>query len=84
LQRRLAERGVHRAGGGVTHVREYVRVDVEGKAYVGMAQKLLDVLGVDTLPQEKRGARVAEIVEAYLGKSGTLEQGFEGAVEVPA
>ena len=34
---RLSERGVHRAGRGVSHVGEYVRVDVEGKAYVSVA-----------------------------------------------
>jgi hypothetical protein len=32
----LSERCVHRAG-GVSHVGEYVRVDVEGKAYVRVA-----------------------------------------------
>ena len=47
----LAEGSVHRAGGGVTHVGEYVRVDVEGKAYIGVAQKRLDELGVHVLPQ---------------------------------
>jgi hypothetical protein len=33
----LSERGVHSAGGGVSHVGEYVRVDVEGKAHVRVA-----------------------------------------------
>jgi hypothetical protein len=46
----LSEHGIHRTSGGVAHVREHVRVDVEGKAYVRVAQKLLDVLGVDALP----------------------------------
>ncbi len=82
---RLSERGVHSAGDGVSHIGEYVRVDVEGKAYVGVAQKLLDVLRVDALPQEERGARVPEIVEAYRrGQSGALQRGLECAVEVAA
>jgi hypothetical protein len=33
----LSERGIHSAGGGVSHVGEHVRVDIQGKAYVGMA-----------------------------------------------
>ena len=35
---RLPQCGVHRAGGGVAHVREHVTVDVERKGYVGVAQ----------------------------------------------
>ena len=41
-------------------------VDVEGEAYVGVSQKILHKLGVYSLPQQKRGARVPEIVEARL------------------
>ena len=41
----LSKRGVHSSGGSVTHVGEYVRVDVKSEANVGVAQKLLDVLG---------------------------------------
>ena len=41
----LSERGVHSSRGSVTHVGEYVRVDVKSEANVGVAQKLLDVLG---------------------------------------
>jgi hypothetical protein len=59
-----------------------VRVDVEGKAYVRVAQKLLDVLGVDALPEKEFGARVAEVVEANGGQTGTLQEGLERAVEV--
>ncbi len=55
---RLPERGVHRTGGSVPHVRQHVTVDVE--AYIGVAQEILDVLRVDALAQEKRGARVPE------------------------
>jgi hypothetical protein len=47
----LSERSVHRAGGGVSHVGEYVRVDVEGEAYVGVSQKFLHELGVHPLSQ---------------------------------
>ena len=53
-----------------------MRVDVEGEACVGMAQKFLDVLGVHALPREERGARVAEVVEADGGQTGALEEGL--------
>ena len=43
----LSERSVHRAGGGVSHVGEYVRVDVEGKAYVPLGPGLCRMLQVD-------------------------------------
>ena len=60
----LSERSVHRAGGGIPHVREYVRVDVEGEADVRVAWKLLNILGIDALTQGERGARAAEGKEA--------------------
>ena len=33
---RLSECSVHSSRGGVTHIGEHVRIDVEGKAYVGV------------------------------------------------
>ena len=50
---RLPERGVHRAGGGVSHIGEYVRVDVEGKVDVRVTHKLLDVLGRRSAPSPR-------------------------------
>ena len=58
-------------------------VDVEGEAYVGVSQKILHKLGVYPLPQQKRGARVPEVVEArLLGRLCMLKKGLEGAVQV--
>jgi hypothetical protein len=47
----LSESSVHRAGGRIPHIGEYVRVDVEGEANVRVAQKFLDVFRVDPLPE---------------------------------
>jgi hypothetical protein len=79
-----SERGVHSSGGSVTHVGEYVRVDVKSEANVSVAQKLLDVLGVHTLLEKERRARVAEVVKADVGQICALEEGLERAIEVAA
>ena len=60
----LSEGSVHRAGGGIPHVREYVRVDVEREADVRVAWKLMNILGIDALTREERGARSAAGKEA--------------------
>jgi hypothetical protein len=44
-----AERGVHCSGGSIPHIGEHVRIYVQGEAYVGVPQELLDKLGVDAL-----------------------------------
>ena len=55
-------------------------VDVGGEAYVGVSQKVLHKPGVYTLPQQERGARMPQVVEAgLLGQFCTLEQSLEGA-----
>jgi hypothetical protein len=51
--------GLHRAGGGVPHVRQHVRVGVKREANIGVPQELPDELGVHALPQQERGAGVA-------------------------
>jgi hypothetical protein len=61
-----------------------VAVDVQGKAYVGVSWKVLDVLRVKSLPQQERGARVPEVVKADLRQPGAPKRGLEGAVEVAA
>jgi hypothetical protein len=62
-----------------------VTVDVEGKAYIGVAQKLLNELGIYTLFQQERGAGVPQVVEAgALREPGALERSLESAVEVAA
>src|SRR5918998_1572340 len=80
---RVLERGVHRAGGSIAHVGQDVAVDVEGEAYVGMPEEVLDELGVDALAQQEGGARVPEVVEAGpCGQAGALQGGLERAGEV--
>ena len=81
----LTQGGVHRAGGGISHVRQHVRIDVEREANVGVTQELLDELGVDALPQQERSAGVPQVVKAgALREPGALERGLESAVEVAA
>ena len=52
-------------------------VGIQGNGDAGMPQQLRDNLGVDVLGEQQRGARVPEIVKAYLGQPGPPEQGFE-------
>ncbi len=41
---------------------------------------MLNELGVHITAQQKGGARVTEIVEAYAGEAGIFEEGFEVTV----
>ncbi len=60
-------------------------VDVEGKSYIGVAQKLLNELGIYPLFQQERGAGVPQVVEAgALREPRALERSLESAVEVAA
>jgi hypothetical protein len=54
-----------------------VRVGVERDGDAGVAQHLGDHLRVHVLGEQERGARVPEIVEAYLRQARPLEQGLE-------
>ncbi len=54
-----------------------MRVGVERDGYAGMAQHLGDHLRVHILGEQDRGARVPEVVEAYLGQPRPLEQRLE-------
>ena len=75
------ESSLHRAGGGVAHVGQHVAVDVEGKAYVGVAQQILHKFGIYALRQQERGARVPQVVKACaLREPGALERGLKSAV----
>jgi hypothetical protein len=59
-----------------------VTVDVESKAYISVAQKFLNELGIYTLFQQERGAGVPQVVEAgTLREPGALERSLESAVE---
>ena len=53
-------------------------VGVEGDGDGGVAQKLLDELGVDVLREQDRSAGVAEAVEGDGGEPGPREQLSEG------
>ena len=58
-------------------------VGVEGEVYVGVAQKLLNELGIYTLLQQERGAGAPQVVEAgALREPGKLECSLEAPVEV--
>jgi hypothetical protein len=46
----LPQRGIHTAGCGIAHVGQDVGVGVQGEAYVGVSEELLDELGVHALP----------------------------------
>jgi hypothetical protein len=48
----LSQRGVHPASRSVTHIGQDVGVGIQGEAYIGVAQELLNKLGVYALPQQ--------------------------------
>jgi hypothetical protein len=73
----LSERGVHPAGCGIAHVGQDVGVGIQGEAYIGVPQELLDELWVYALPEQERRARVPKVVETE-----RLRQG--GSLGVPA
>jgi hypothetical protein len=52
-------------------------VGIQGDGYACAPQHLRDNLGVDVLGEQQRGARVPEIVKAYLGQPHPLDQGLE-------
>ena len=62
------------------HVREQVRVDVQGDADGGVSEHLGDDLGVDVLREQQRGAGMAEVVKANLWQPRVLQERLEGAV----
>ena len=49
---KLPQRGVHPARRGIAHVGQDVGVCVQGEAYVGVAQEVLNELGVHALLQQ--------------------------------
>src|SRR5918998_4934156 len=58
-----------------------MRVSVESDGYGGVTEHLGDYLHVDSLAQEERGTRMAEIVEAQiLPNAGARLDTFKGAV----
>ena len=57
-----------------------MRIGVQGHGYGGVSQELLHELGMDASSQEQGGAGVPEVVEAYFGQTGILEERFEGPV----
>ncbi len=57
-------------------------VDVEGAAYLAVAQPLLAHLRMRAQLQEQSSRRVAKVVEANLPKARRLQEGPEGALAV--
>jgi hypothetical protein len=76
----LSEGLVEGADGILLHVREHVRVDVEGDRYRGVPEHLGNDLGVDVAGEEEGGARMPEVVEADRRQAGAPEQGLQEAV----
>ena len=64
----------------VSHTRQDVRVGVKCYCYRGVAQQLLDELGVYTLRKQDRGARVAQVMEPYLREPCLREERLERAL----
>ena len=59
-----------------------MRVDIHGLGDRGVAEHLLDYLGIDVLGAKKGCAGVPKIVEADgVGETRLLEQRHKGAVE---
>ena len=70
-------------GGLALEMRQDVAVGVQGEADAGVAESLLNDLGMDALLQHERGRRVAQIMESDLGQASPLEQGLETSVQIP-
>ena len=60
------QRGLHSGGRLVSHAGQDVGVSVEGKGHGGVPQEILDELGMVAPGEQQRGARVPEVVEAYI------------------
>jgi hypothetical protein len=65
------------ACGLIAHARHYVGVGVERYRHCGVAQELLDELGVGSFTEQQRGARVPEVVEADVGEIRLPQEGGE-------
>ena len=69
-------------GGLALEMRQDVAAGVQGEADAGVAESLLNDLGMDTLLQRERGRRVAQIMEPDPGQASPLEQGLETPVQI--
>jgi hypothetical protein len=76
----LRQCGFHRADRSLLHARKHVGVCVNRLRDVGVPEPLLHDLRIHVLGEQKRGAGVPEVVEAYKGEPGLLKEGPEGAV----
>ncbi len=48
----------------VSHIRQHVRIDVEGQTHVIVSQELLNELRIDASPQEECCTSMSEVVKA--------------------
>ena len=67
------EGSVHRLGRMPLHVWEHVAVNLQRDRNVRMAEQLGYYLGVYPLPEQERGSRVSQIVEAYRWQCGATQ-----------
>jgi hypothetical protein len=61
----------------IAHARQHVEIGIQSDRYSGVAQEFLHEFGVHTSTEQKRGARVPEVVEAYIRQSCPLQEGLE-------
>jgi hypothetical protein len=81
---------LHRDCSLVAHAGEDMAVSVQRYGYGGVAQELLNKLGVNTFQEKQRGACVPEVVEADVGRPAFFSNGtnerclrLDGLIGVP-
>jgi hypothetical protein len=72
-----AEQPAHGLGRDRVHGGGDVGVQVQGDADLAVAEQVAHDLGVDALPQQQRGAAVAQVVEADAGQASAIKQRVE-------
>ena len=68
---------LHGSGGLICHARQHVGVGVQSDRYGGVAQGFLHEFGVHASTEQEGGARVPEVVEAYVRQFCPLQEGLE-------
>jgi hypothetical protein len=68
----LTKHLLHRSGRALLHVREHMRVGIEGNGYAGVSEHLGHYLWVDVLGEKQRGTSMPKVVKAYVGQLRSL------------
>jgi hypothetical protein len=77
----LGQKYVQPIGHLSSHIRQHVRVEVEGHVYPGVAEHLLNHLGVFAAGEHEGREAVAQRVERDVRQTRTLEQRLKGTPE---